>query len=72
MQRGLVLEEHVDLKGLQELEEEGGDVVEEGGDVVEEGGDVVPELGGQLEDVQVDWDTGRNLIRQHERHPNVS
>ena len=65
MQRGLVLEEHVDLKGLQELEEEGGDVVEEGGDVV-------PELGGQLEDVQVDWDTGRNLIRQHERHPNVS
>ena len=65
MQRGLVLEEHGDLKGLQELEEEGGDVVEEGGDVV-------PELGGQLEDVQVDWDTGRNLIRQNERHPNVS
>ena len=65
MQRGLVLEEHVDLKGLQELEEEGGGVVQEGGDVV-------PELGGQLEDVQVDWDTGRNLIRQHERHPNVS
>ena len=64
MQRGLVLEEHGDLKGSQELEEEGEDVVEEGGDVV-------PELGGQLEDVQVDWDTGRNLIRQHERHPNV-
>ena len=30
------------------------------------------ELGRQLEDLQVDWDTGRNFIRQHEKHPNVS
>ena len=47
MQSQLVLEEHVDLKGFQELEEEEA-----------KEGHVVPEPGRQLEDVQVDLDTG--------------
>ena len=28
--------------------------------------------GKQLEDLQVNWDTGRKFMRQHEKHPNVS
>ena len=59
VQVGLVLEvqvlEQVEPKGFQVQEEEAKGVVEE--EVKEE--DVDPEPGRQLEDVQVDWDTGR-------------
>ena len=61
MQSGLVLEEHVDLKGFRELEEE---------EAKER--HVVPEPGGQLEDVQVDLDTGeREYINLCEKHKGV-
>ena len=61
MQRGLVLEEPVDIKGFQELEEEEA-----------QEGHVVPEPEGQLEDVQVDLDTGgREYINLCEKHKGV-
>ena len=53
---GLVVDEQVELKGFQALEEEEGVLEEE--EAKEEHFD--PEPGRQLEDVEVDWDTGKN------------
>jgi len=50
--------ELVELKGFQVQEEE-------------KEGHVDPVLGRQLEDVQVDWDTGENIIRLCKRCPDT-
>ena len=55
VQVGLVVNEQVELKGFQALEEAEGVLEEE--EAKEQHFD--PEPGRQLEDVEVDWDTGR-------------
>jgi hypothetical protein len=58
---GLVVEEQVELKVFQVQEEQAEGLLE----------GVDPEPGRQLEDVEVDWDTGENKIRFCAKHPST-